>query len=161
MIWGIQWIWGTYTVRLQLFSDWGIQRRLVRLDCHGLQSNLSLSILHVHLADLRNQYCTASFMQWPRKPVNLRNLYCTDLFIQWSGEAVESEESILFCFIDSVIWWIQWIWGTYIVLLHVFRDLRNAVNMRNLYCTALFIQSSEESSESEEPILNSFIYLVI
>ena len=168
----------------------------LRLDYHGLQSNLSLSILHVHSADLRNLYYNASFIQWPeesceseepilncfiysviweiqwiwgtytellylfsymRNPVNLRYQNCIASFIQWSEESIESEVSILYCFIYSVIWWIQWIWGTGTVLLYLFSDLRNPVNLRFRYCTASFIQWSGESIESEDPTLNCFI----
>ena len=96
-----------------------------------------------------------------RNPVNLRNQYCSAIFTQWSEESSESEEPILNCFIYSVIWGLQWIWGTYTELLYLFSDLRNPVNLRNLYCTASFIQWFEESSESEEPILHCFIYSVI
>ena len=94
-------------------------------------------------------------------PVNLRNLYCTASFIQWPEECSESEEPIKNCFIYSVIWGILWIWGTKTVLLHLFSDLRNPLNLRYRYCTASFIQWSEESSESHEPILNCFIYSMI
>ena len=72
-----------------------------------------------------------------RNPVNLRNLYWTALFIQWSERSSESEEPILYWFIYSVIWGIQWIWGTVTVLLYVFGDLRNQVNLseeHTLYC---------------------------
>ena len=145
VIWGIQWIWGTFTELLYLFNN---QRNPVN------QTNL---------------YCTALIIQWSdeyseheepilyylfsdqRNPVNLRNQYCSAIFIQWSEESSESEEPILNCFIYSVIWGLQWIWGTYTELLYLFNDLKFPMNLRNLYCTDSFIQWSEESSESEEP----------
>ena len=126
----------------------------------------------------RNLFCTALIIQWSdeyseyeepilyysfsdlRNPVNLRNLYWTALFIQLPKESSEFEEPILYGFIYSVIWVILWIWGIYTELLHLFSYLRNPVNLRNQYCSAIFIQWSEESSESEEPILDCFIYSV-
>ena len=129
VIWGILWFWGTYTELLHFFSD------------------LNTVVLHV-FSDLRN-------------PVNLRNLYWIASFIQLSEESSQSEEPILNCFIYSGILGIQWIRGTDYILLHLFSYLRNPVNLRNLYWTALFIQWSEESSASKEPILYCFIHSVI
>ena len=93
--------------------------------------------------------------------MNLRNLYCTALFIQGSEKSCESEDPIVYCFNYSGIWGIQWIWGIYTVLLYSFSDLRNSVNLRNLYCTALFIQWSEKSCEYEDSIVYCFNYSVI
>ena len=92
-----------------------------------------------------------------RIPVNLTNLYWTALFIQLSEQSSASEVPIIYCFMYSVIWGIQWIWGTYTELLYLFSNLRNPVHLKNPYCTASFIQWSEKSSESEVPLLYCFI----
>ena len=106
---------------------------------------------------LRNLYWTALFIQLSEESSEYEEPILTASFIQSSEESSESEEPILNCFIYSVIWGIQWIWGINTVLLHLFSDLRNPVNLRNLYLTARI----QWIWGTDTVLLHLFRYLII